>query len=539
MPLPDHWQDRFEIITLTEIMRQKEDVAFAELLNRIRVKGKKEALSEADRSLLAQAVTDRENCPIDVMHIFPTNDEVNQHNATTVSTLHPDIIMLDAHDHKKDPRTGRMERLRAPLKGGKYDLVDSLHVAEGARVMITKNIDVDDGLVNGSFGTVVRIVTGKQGETEVVRMLGLQLDNPNAGQKSCRKIPGGPNNAVYIERIEESLSNHKGVIRRQFPMKLAYASTIHRVQGMTVDELVVYMQNIKSAGMAYVALSRTTSLRGLHIVGFDEKKIFADPRISSALENVKRATVDNAMPLLKHAQKESTTPTLTVIHHNTEGLASHIDDIKAHHELRLADVLCLTETFLQGSFVAESLQLDGYRMFKRNRHASYTNYADMASKDKGGVAIYVRNSLQAREIPFIHGVTDLEYLVVKVEAPVKALIATVYRPRDYSEERCIPNLRNLMDSLRNMDHEPIIICGDFNENIVPNPGDTRRVRKPIFDLFGEKQYRQMIRSVTTENDTCLDLIYMTQPQCCLNDGVLQTYYSYHNPVYCVIRSYTS
>ncbi len=48
----DFWKDNFQIITLTEIMRQKEDLAFAELLNRLRVKQKTEALREDDRALL-------------------------------------------------------------------------------------------------------------------------------------------------------------------------------------------------------------------------------------------------------------------------------------------------------------------------------------------------------------------------------------------------------------------------------------------------------------------------------------------------------
>ncbi|KAM9770958.1 uncharacterized protein ACBT44_004642 [Syngnathus typhle] len=49
----DHWRDDFKKITLTAIMRQKDDVAFAELLNRLRVKEKSDELSEMDRALLA------------------------------------------------------------------------------------------------------------------------------------------------------------------------------------------------------------------------------------------------------------------------------------------------------------------------------------------------------------------------------------------------------------------------------------------------------------------------------------------------------
>ena len=84
--------------------------------------------------------------------------------------------------------------------------------------------------------------------------------------------------------------------------------------------------------------------------------------------------------------------------HNREGLTSPcVNDIKSHHELCLADVLCPTETHLQGSLVAESLRLEGYGMFKRSRHLSYTNLPQMANGGGGGVAVYVKNHLQVRE----------------------------------------------------------------------------------------------------------------------------------------------
>ena len=67
------------MITLTEIMRQKDDVAFAEMLNRIRVKQKTDVLSKADRALLSQTITDPALCPNDVLHIFPTNKQVDEY----------------------------------------------------------------------------------------------------------------------------------------------------------------------------------------------------------------------------------------------------------------------------------------------------------------------------------------------------------------------------------------------------------------------------------------------------------------------------
>lgn len=530
----DLWQEHFQMITLTEIMRQKDDVAFAEMLNRIRVKEKSHELSGADRALLSQAFTEPALCPTDVLHIFATNKQVDSHNAAALAQLHSHshITTIDADDYKKDPHSGSMARQVTPFKGGKNNLADTLNVAEGARVMLTRNIDVSQGLVNGWFCTLVRVLTSQQNGFAHVTMLGLRMDDETAGRNYRNRAPGGSDNLVYIERAEENLKQ-KGVVRRQFPVRLAFACTIHKVQGMTKTSAVVSLKHIFEPGMAYVAISRVTSLRGLHLLDMDESKIYANPEITAALETMRQVNLDDMMPLLHIKQTLSRHDNLTIVHHNTEGLPSHVNDIKSHHELCLADVLCLTETHLQGSFVAQSLHLEGYNMFKRNRHLSYTNVPQMANRGGGGVAVYVKNHIQVREIQYVHNVTDLEFLALKVEAPVSALIAAVYRPPDYSVASFLSNLGSLLDSLEIMDCQPIVVCGDFNENLLSNSS------KPILGMFQSRGYAQLITAATIDKNTLLDLIFISQPQHCLHSGVMQTYYSYHQPVYCVMSSNSS
>ncbi|KAL3987651.1 hypothetical protein ACER0C_014766 [Sarotherodon galilaeus] len=429
----DLWREHFQMITLTEIMRQKDDVVFAEMLNRIRVKGKLDELCEADRNLLSQAITEPALCPTDALHIFATNKEVDAHNSATLGLLHTHIIDIHADDYRKDPRTGRMALQDRPFKGGKNELPDTLKVAEGARVMLTRNIDIQNGLVNGAFGKLLRVVYSEN-DQHIIK-LGLKMDNETSGKNT--RTPA--DDMVYIERAEENLKQ-KGVVRRQFPVKLAFACTIHKVQGMTTTSAVVSLKSIFEPGMAYVAVSRVTSLSGLYLLDMEEKKIFTNPEITAALENMRQANLDDMMPLLHVRQTLSRSEVFTIVHHNTEGLPAHINDIKNHHELCLADVLCLTETHLRGSFVAESLHLENYSLFKRNRHLSYTNFPQMANRSGGGVAVYVKSDIQVHEKQYIHNVTDLEFLALKVEAPVSALIAVVYRPPDYTLRPFLKNL---------------------------------------------------------------------------------------------------
>ncbi|KAK0147529.1 ATP-dependent DNA helicase PIF1 [Merluccius polli] len=173
---------------------------------------------------------------------------------------------------------------------------------ERVRIMILRNLDVEDGLVNGTFGTIANIVTGQQDGKTTVTTIGLQLDNPTAGQRFRKKIQGQSDNLVYIERTEENMTK-KGAVRRQFPMKLSFACTAAcTVQGMTMESAVVSLKRVFEPGMSYVALSRTTSLRGLNITDFEEKKIYADPEITAAMENMNQASFECARPLLQHVK---------------------------------------------------------------------------------------------------------------------------------------------------------------------------------------------------------------------------------------------
>ncbi|KAE8281772.1 ATP-dependent DNA helicase PIF2 [Larimichthys crocea] len=154
----DLWRDYFEMVNLTEIMRQKDDRAFAELRNRLRVKQKQDLLSNEDRELLTQAVAGIQDCPADRLHIYATNKEVDLHNAQTVATLHKDFVNIDAHNYRKDPRSGCMMIMPEKIQGSKRDLPDNIMAAQGVRIMLIRNLDVEDGIVNGTFGTISHIV---------------------------------------------------------------------------------------------------------------------------------------------------------------------------------------------------------------------------------------------------------------------------------------------------------------------------------------------------------------------------------------------
>ena len=71
-------------------------------------------------------------------------------------------------------------------------------------------------------------------------------------------------------------------MRRQIPLKLGWAATIHKTQGMSITQLVYDMSDTFAAGMGYVALSRVVSLQGLYLKGYSPNVICRDERIIRA-----------------------------------------------------------------------------------------------------------------------------------------------------------------------------------------------------------------------------------------------------------------
>ena len=144
--------------------------------------------------------------------------------------------------------------------------------------MLTVNIDLNDRLVNGQLGTVDNIVFTESGISKIY----LKFDDPLVGkQLMCSDFYSNTHQVVPINRVESRISlTRKNTLhmisRTQFPLMLAYACTIHNVQGLAMPSTKVVLELKKQKsfnyGQLYVALSRAKSLLGFTIIGILKKE---------------------------------------------------------------------------------------------------------------------------------------------------------------------------------------------------------------------------------------------------------------------------
>ena len=142
--------------------------------------------------------------------------------------------------------TGTTEKTIVSVQEKKHSetggLLYKLDLKVGCRVIMTTNVDIDDRLINGQIGTVKKfnIMNGK------VETISVQFDDVKAGLKQ-RTNNNLNTNWVSIERDDSKFSITKRkssgtVTRVQFPLVLAYACTVHKVQGLNLHEVVVSFQ---------------------------------------------------------------------------------------------------------------------------------------------------------------------------------------------------------------------------------------------------------------------------------------------------------
>jgi hypothetical protein len=527
------WQEYFEMYELTQIMRQKEDKQFAELLNRLREGHHSQNDIEQLKTRILQPNCRNSN----VTHLFTTNKSVAAHNNKTFTCCNDDkaeieavdIVVGDISDDKKQQFKQRISSDSTKTMG----LHSVLSVATSAKYDLTTNVSVNDGMTNGSECTICKIDYRVLNSSRP-SIIWVLFSEHNVGQ-NCRN----ENSHLYNTHVQRhwtpileitrqfkiGKSTNVKVLRRQFPLRPAAAKTIHRCQGDTLDEAVVDFPNSTREHMHYVGLSRVRNIDKLHILNLSENKIRVNPKVKEEMARLRSKC--KLVPCVPDLTAVSYTKTLKILFHNVRSLHLHISDISNDFDVQATDISIFVETALCARDTDEEYKIDGFDLF-RNDHIHLENNI----RTTYGTITYLKSTLAYLVPPFSYNYNNMEISVTVVNEPVPNLhIVGIYRSRSKVKlHKLIEALDYLHMTL--LVNKPTILLGDFNIDLLKPSSERKALMRNMIECRG---YSQLISQFTTDNRTCIDHIYTNIPHVVHSSGTLESYFSDHKPIFVCLQ----
>ncbi len=265
------WKDANPIVCYLSEQHRQSDAELLSLLDAIR----KGTVDDEHHELLSSRASDGKALPESVARLYTHNANVDRENDQRLEHISGKARMY--HMLSKGA-----PHLVEALKRGCLS-PETLTLKVGARVMFTKN-SMEGAFANGTLGEVAGF--GVSGP--IIRT--------NAGK------------TLEVEPAEWSISDGGKVLARinQIPLRLAWAITVHKSQGMTLDAAAVDLSSAFEYGQGYVALSRVRTLSSLHLLGYNERALHVHPDILTHDRDFKWSSASarkrfEAMPEAEHA----------------------------------------------------------------------------------------------------------------------------------------------------------------------------------------------------------------------------------------------
>ncbi|XP_062577686.1 uncharacterized protein LOC134239531 [Saccostrea cucullata] len=293
------WRELFTMHELTEIMRQKDDIHFAELLNRLREGNQ----TEADIKTLKQRCVDESQpvYPRDALRLYTRNESVNAYNNQVFLLADGEKVNIPAYDSVVG-RENLIQHLNLPDDSSKTaGLAKNVPIALGLQYEITANLCVEDGLTNGT-SCKVEYIERRQESTERPSIIWVSFNDTNTGKSwryQYRHLFGHEVDKswtpIFDVRRSFQYLRHT-VVRIQFPLRLSAAKTIHKSQGDTMDQAVINLDmnpKFTLPHIHYVALSRNVRSLHAHFASFKNEPNLQQSHIIGVAETWLTASDEN------------------------------------------------------------------------------------------------------------------------------------------------------------------------------------------------------------------------------------------------------
>lgn len=247
------WQRCVQLnIELTQVKRQS-DQQLVSILTRLRVG---QCWDEDVATLKSTRKHVVEKNGITATKLCTHTDDVNMINKRELEKLTGEEKTFVAMDSDPSLKT---------FLNNTTSVEHTLRLREGAQVMLLKNLNIVAGLVNGARGAVIGWSNN---------------GNPIV------KFMNGTSHEVKMEKWIVKSGGGNQITRSQIPLRLAWAFSIHKSQGMTLDCVEVSLSKVFECGQAYVALSRAKNLKSLRILDFVSTCVRADQKVIKFYQNL-------------------------------------------------------------------------------------------------------------------------------------------------------------------------------------------------------------------------------------------------------------
>jgi ATP-dependent DNA helicase PIF1 len=260
-----------KVIMLDELVRQNDDLLFQQILQIIR-KGK--CTDNILKVLNALKDTQFED-EIIPTKLYPKNVNVDKINEMEIEKLKKAGNKTIIYKAIAGGGSGSSSGCGAFAGINKYDV----ELVENSQVIITRNIDIVNGLVNGTRGIVKNlfkdfvIIKDTQGNLHNIVYYKDILEGGGSGSGSS----GAKKSA------KAAVKSHI----LHMPLKVSYALSIHKSQGMTIDAMEIDLgDNIFTCGQGYTALSRAKSLRSIRVIDVSNQSFKINPFVKAFYNNI-------------------------------------------------------------------------------------------------------------------------------------------------------------------------------------------------------------------------------------------------------------
>jgi hypothetical protein len=529
------WKDLFSIFELTEIMRQKDDLEFAELLNRLRVN----ELTAEDKTRLKQCeitINDNEyqkHAP----HLFAENYFMHVFNDEIIRNMMTEKVVIPCLDTYVSPKLSK-DKIDFALKNLKNvtdpnqtaNLRYSLTVVVDMIYDLTVNIKTEDGLANGA-SCVVKLIECKLQTTTRPSIIWVQFDDKKTGTETRTKYK---NRGLYHNNIDDNWTpifdinrsftyNRKTFQRVQFPLQPSAGRSVHRAQGSTLDRVVIDLSQRKTRKVPhlhYVALSRVRSIENLQIINLNDKALHVDDQVKTEMQRLHETSMlelcDTSLELIDPVSH------FKVAFNNCRSLNLHFDDVRHDKNLLSTNVFGLAETRLHQPDNDRDYCIKGYCLI-RNDQIGY----DPCKRPPHGLAIYVKYDIIITQDKKYSSDT-LEFIMITTSLNlIETQIIFLYKSPQMSDSNLTSCLnQELIPYL--IPSKQLVIIGDFNI-------DTSLKHHIVNELCDMFSCKMLINECTTDHMSMLDLVFSNVEFSNVDDavsvGTCETYWSDHKIVF--------